>query len=83
MTDALEPAGRPLPARGPRAVSNSTRVLVAFPFSTITVNETRDAADLAELLARACFAIADGGSPEELRALGTEAQDLAARLRRP
>jgi hypothetical protein len=81
MTNAPEPADARLPARGPRAVSNSTRVLVAFPFSTITVNETRGAAELAELLARVCAALAEGGAPEELRALGTEAGELAGRLR--
>jgi hypothetical protein len=58
-------------------------VLVAFPFSTITVNETREAAELAELLARVCAAVADGGSPDQLRALGAEAEELAGRLRRP
>ena len=66
----------------PHRVSNSTRVMVAFPFSTIHVHEPSEAADLAELLARVCRAIADGSSADAMAALATEAEELTARLRR-
>ena len=81
MTTDLEPAGGREPAH-PHRVNNSTRVMVAFPFSTIHVHEPSDAAQLAELLAQVCRAVASGASPEELQALGTEADELAARLRK-
>jgi hypothetical protein len=82
MTRPLEHTeeGRPV-RRVLGNVDSSTRVIVAFPFSMVRMDDARGAAEVAELLARICRAAADGGT-EELRALGGEADELAARLRR-
>ena len=75
-------AGEVARRRPGASVDSSTRVMVAFPFSHVHVGESHGAAQVAELLARVCRAIVDGGSPDELRELGAEAEDLASRLRR-
>ena len=84
MTRAIEPTDeRRRPGRSVGgSVDSSTRVIVAFPFSMVRLDDSRGAAEVAELLARVCRAVADGAPADELTALGTEADALAARLRR-
>ena len=84
MTTALEPTeGRRRTGRNVGgSVDSSTRVIVAFPFSMVRIDDAHGAAEVAELLARVCREIADGSSPEAMSALATEGDELAARLRR-
>lgn len=82
MTKAVEPAEGARQRSRFGGVDSSTRVLVAFPFSMIRIDESHGAAQVAELLARVCRTLADGGSPEELGNLAAEAEELARRLNR-
>ncbi len=83
MTEVVEQTDERKPIRRILGnVDSSTRVIVAFPFSMVRMDDSRGAAEVAELLARVCRAIADGGSPDAMAALATESEDLAARVRR-
>lgn len=62
-------------------VTNANRVVVGFPFSTITMEDTANTAALAGLVARLCRLLAESAPAEALADLATEAEELAARLR--
>lgn len=79
----------PGPGTGPRrgrqatVVNPSTRVTVAFPFSTVRIQEPDEAvAELASLVARLARALAESVPATERTAIAEAAERLAGRLRR-
>ena len=63
-------------------VHNANRVVVGLPFSTVTVADGMSAAAVAELVARLSRLLAGSAPADAFDALATEAEALAARLRR-
>ncbi len=64
-------------------VNPSTRVTVAFPFSTVRIQEPDEAvAELASLVARLARALAESVPATERTAIAEAAERLAGRLRR-
>jgi len=71
---------RPEPiAMAKRRVPNATtRVVMAFPFSSLRISGDATASrDLALLVADLCDALADGAGPHVLRDFGERADELA------
>jgi hypothetical protein len=66
--------------RRPPSVSNATRVIVGFPFSTIKVQDSVDATAIAALLARLCQALASNRPAADLQSIADDAAALANRL---
>ena len=73
--EATTPA--PIGVTKRRVPNSTTRVVMAFPFSSLRISDATASRDLALLVADLCDALADEAGPELLRDLGERADALA------
>lgn len=64
----------------PSSVTSATRVIVGFPFATIKVQDTSEAAAVAAVLAGLCHALATNRSAAAMQRIADDADALVKRL---